>query len=464
MSQAVATDSRERSPARSNYRWVVMTLIFLVYTMAAADRANIGIVLPFVKTEFKMTNTEAGAIVSFFFIGYSIAQIPAGFLVKRFGARTIFPIFMILTSLFTGLLGTASSALHMTLNRLALGLAEAPLPVTMLSTMNHWFPPKEKGTAVGIFLAAAKFGPVLVPPIGALVIASLGWHYIFFICAIPGFIFSVAWYFLVANDPADSRFTSSAEVDHIRSAVPAPAADKAGEAPRAIVEPRRLGWLDKLVRAKYVRPISTAAETFKSPNIWGLAVGYLMMTGIINVILAWLPTYLTTVKKLSIMNVGFVAAAPFVGGVLGNLLGGLLSDRVFDKRRKPTIIITALSSVFMMFALIQAPNAPLLLGLVLLVTGLLLNLGYSSFTVYPAGLTTKEAYPLAVSVVNTGGQAGGALFPFLTGIILDASSWDYVFMFLAASSFGALAVMMFVVEPIEKSPTVDALADKGGRP
>ena len=55
-------------------------------------------------------------------------------------------------------------------------------------------------------------------------------------------------------------------------------------------------------------------------------------------------------KKLSIMNVGFVAAAPFVGAVLGNLIGGWFSDRVVDKRRQPTIIITALSSVFMMYA------------------------------------------------------------------------------------------------------------------
>src|ERR1700760_2941466 len=86
--------------ARTNYRWVVMILIFLVYTMAAADRANVGIVLPFLKNEFKMTNTEAGAVVSLFFIGYSVAQIPAGFLIKRFGVRRLFPLFMILTSLF----------------------------------------------------------------------------------------------------------------------------------------------------------------------------------------------------------------------------------------------------------------------------------------------------------------------------------------------------------------------------
>jgi sugar phosphate permease len=428
-----------------------MGLIFVVYTLAAADRANIGIVLPFVKAEFNMTNTEAGALISLFFIGYSLAQIPSGFLVKRFGVRAVFPLFMVLTSAFTALLGTASSALHMKLNRLALGLAEAPLPVSMLSTINRWFPSVEKGTAVGIFLAGAKFGPVLVPPLGALVIASFGWQYVFYICATPGVLLAIAWYVLVANDPAQSRFTSPAEVQHIRSEATPLFLAQTEDLPKPIGQPDdgRFRWLDRIIRGRVVRPISTTAETFKSPNIWGLAIAYLLMTGIINVILAWLPTYLTTVKQLSILNVGFVASAPFIGAVLGNLLGGLFSDRVVGKRRKPTIIITTLSSVFMMYALIHAPNQPLALAVLLFFTGLLLNLGYSSFTVYPAGLTTKEAYPLAVSVVNTGGQAGGAALPFITGLLLDAYSWDAVFLFLAASSLVALAVIAFVVEPLE---------------
>src|SRR3954447_4377655 len=98
MAQDAVVQPEALAPYKTKYRWVVMGLIFLVYTMAAADRANIGIVLPFIKNEFAMTNTEAGAVVSQFFIGYSFAQIPAGFLVQRFGVRTIFPIFMILKS------------------------------------------------------------------------------------------------------------------------------------------------------------------------------------------------------------------------------------------------------------------------------------------------------------------------------------------------------------------------------
>src|SRR3954453_447329 len=97
MAQGSIVQPGALTQSKTNYRWVIMALIFLVYTMAAADRANIGIVLPFVKNEFNMSNTEAGAVVSLFFIGYSLAQIPAGFLVKRFGVRLVFPTFMILS-------------------------------------------------------------------------------------------------------------------------------------------------------------------------------------------------------------------------------------------------------------------------------------------------------------------------------------------------------------------------------
>lgn len=431
---------------KSHFRWVVLTLIFAVYTLAAADRANIGIVLPFIKTEMKLSNTEAGAIVSLFFIGYSVAQIPAGILVKAFGVRRIFPIFMVLTSAFTALIGTAASPLVLKMSRLALGFAEGPLPVAMLSTINRWFPASEKGTAAGVFLAAAKFGPVLMPPLGALVIATLGWHYIFFFCAIPGVFLALIWFLTIPNDPSGSRFTSAEERRLIAEATPIASAGQPVVDP-AVAADQRFKRLDVLLGARPFARISTSLGAFKSANVWGVAVGYLLMTGIINVILAWLPTYLTTEKHLSLMNVGIIAAAPFVGGVLGNPLGGLLSDRLLGKRRKPNILITALASVVMMYALVYAPNDLIALAFLLFMTGFLLNIGYSAFTIYPASLTTKEIYPLAVSIVNTGGQAGGALFPFVTGIILDNYGWDTVFLFLSAASLLTFLIMAFVVEP-----------------
>jgi len=72
---------------RTNFRWVVLAIIFITYTVNYADRSNIGVALPFIKGEFHMTNTEMGAIASMFFLGYAISQIPAGILLSKVGIR-----------------------------------------------------------------------------------------------------------------------------------------------------------------------------------------------------------------------------------------------------------------------------------------------------------------------------------------------------------------------------------------
>ena len=62
----------------TRYRWVILSLMFLFYLINYADRANIGVVLPYIKKEFLLTNLQAGALASFFFLGYAISQVPAG--------------------------------------------------------------------------------------------------------------------------------------------------------------------------------------------------------------------------------------------------------------------------------------------------------------------------------------------------------------------------------------------------
>jgi len=96
------------------------------------------------------------------------------------------------------------------------------------------------------------------------------------------------------------------------------------------------------------------------------------------VLLAWIPTYLLTIKAFSIMGMGFVAAAPWVGAVAGNVLGGFISDRLLGKRRKPGMPLSAIATAGMPYALINSPADAVLYGLWLFMTGLLLSIGYSA--------------------------------------------------------------------------------------
>jgi sugar phosphate permease len=129
------------------------------------------------------------------------------------------------------------------------------------------------------------------------------------------------------------------------------------------------------------------------------------------------------------------------------VLGGWLSDNVFEKRRKPLMLITAVSTVFTMYSLLYAPDQMYLLALLLGVCGIFLNLGYSTFLVYPMGIASKDKLPFAASIVNGMGALGGAFAPFVVGVILDYRGWDWVFTFLALCSVGTLLVVISMIEP-----------------
>lgn len=430
----------------TKFRWVVMAIIFFASMIAGADRANIGVIVPYIKESFHMTNTDIGAMTSLFFFGYAVFQLPVGAAYSKFGVRRLYTLALVCTSLSTFFMGMSGSVFHLKVGRTLLGFSEAPLIIGSVTAINRWFPPQEKGLATGIFISSFKFAPAVVPPLTAYIIYTYGWQQVFYLFGIPGFITAMVWWWLVKDNPRDSRFCNKAEVDYIQSAKSV--GDAASQAARA-KKTASLQWLDKLIRTRKIQPLDTNRKIVFSWDVWGCAIGYFFMVGITYTIMTWVPTYLVTVKKFSIMKMGFVAAAPWVGAILGNLIGGWLSDKVFDKRRKPVMLLTAIATVGMMYSLLYAPNDPFILGSVLLLAGILLNLGYSTFLVYPLGLATKEKCPFALSIVNTAGSFGGALAPLVVGVLLDNYNWDMVFTFLSASSLLTLLIMLTTIEPMQ---------------
>ncbi|MDY4387388.1 MFS transporter [Pectobacterium aroidearum] len=433
--------------SNSKFRWIVTTLIFFVYTIAAADRANIGVVLPFIRNDFHMSNTEAGALASLFLLAYAIAQIPSGFLYSKFGVRKIFSLSMILTSFATGLVGFSTSILGLKVSRFILGLAEGPLPIGITSTINRWFPSREKGIVTAIFLSAAKFGPVLVPPVCAFILYHYSWHYVFYFFAIPGIFLSVIWYLLVPNTPQESRFCSEKEIALIEER-DTTSTQSSTVSKEKVLTTRNFTLLDRLIRARKVKLIDNSKGIFRSWNILGSTLGYFFMMGIVNVLLAWIPTYLMNEKGFSIIKMGMLASAPWIGAVIGNIIGGWCSDRILNKRRKPLMMLSAIATVIMMVILINAPDNAMILGPLLLLTGILFNLGFSAYMVYPMSLTTKDVFPVAGALINTGGQLGGAVCPLIAGYLLDHYTWGHVFGFMALGSFLCLLVLFTISEPL----------------
>lgn len=434
----------------TRYRWVVMGLIFMIWAIACADRANFGIALPYMKKEYGISNTEAGLIVSLFSFAYGIVQIPVGLMYKRLSEKTtgiLFSVFMLLTSLFTGLMGTTSSVLLLQLYRVGLGLSEGPLGIGCTNVINRWFPPEEKGTATGLWIAASKLGPLIVPTVCIIVIQLWGWREIFYVFAVPGIFLAILWFFLVTNSPAENRFCNEAERRYITQDVPTgPASSGARPAHGAQVAP--MPWLDGINRTRRVPRLETLRQVFTSWNVIGVAIGYGCMIGISNIFMSWIPTYLVTVKGFASVKMGFLASAPFIGAVAGNMLGGVISDRLLGGRRKPMMLLGALGTAVMTLMLVEAPDSVLYLGAMLMLSGLMLGIGFAGYSAYPMGLATKSTYPTAFGIVNSLGQIGGACAPLAVGMLLDRYDWSSVFLYMVGTSLLCLVLLLSVVEPI----------------
>lgn len=444
MSQLQTTKSHNGNILKkTNYRWLILLVIFVSYFINYADRSNIGIVLPFLRKEFVISNFVSGAIASFFFLGYAISQIPAGFLLGKRGSRGIVSLSILGFSCFTYLLGTVSGAMQLIWYRLGLGLAEGPTPVGMTSTINNWFPSKEKATATGVYIAATQLAPVVVPIISVWIAMHYGWRHVFFWFAIPGIIMAVIWYIVVRTKPEESSHVSKNELEYIRE-------ENTTVESIASTKNSSLGWIDKVIRYRNVNKIDTNGKVFKSWNIWGDTLAYFCMVSVLYGLLTWIPSYLVTAKHYSFIKMGFVAAAPSIGGFVGSLLGGWLSDKVFLKRRKPTMLITSFTAALMMIVLINLPQNVTAVAVSLFITGLCLNIGWPAFTAYPMGIASKETYPIAIALINSGGNLGGFFSPMIIGLLLDMfNNFNLAFMYFIITLIIAFFLILSIDEPVQ---------------
>ncbi|MDY3679304.1 MAG: MFS transporter [Actinomyces urogenitalis] len=419
------------------YRWVVLAIIFLGYVVCMADRSNVGAVLPYIKDEFHISNFASGAISSFFFLGYAISQIPAGLMMEKWGVRSIVSIAVLLFSIVTFAMGYTTTAVALIVLRLLLGLAEGATPVGMTTTINNWFPRHEKGTATGVYIASTQLAPMIVPMIAVLIAEAAGWRAVFHWFAIPGVILAAVFYFFVRTHPSESRFTNDAEVTYISTNTGGTREVEFGD----------MGWIDRVIRLRSVPALDSNGKVLRSWNVWGVTLGYFCMNNVLYGMITWIPSYLKESRGYDALNMGLMSATPFIGGLVGALLGGWVSDHIFRSRRKPTMMITALGTAVLMAIVLVIPNNTALLGTCLFLTGFCLNIGWSAFTSYAMNVTTTRTYPFAISIINSGGNLGGFFAPMIVGALLDATgSYNIAFSYYVAVLVIAFILMFSITE------------------
>lgn len=397
-------------------RYGILLLIWLGWLMSFLDRMVMSISLPFIGQDMNINATTQGLIISAFFAGYALFQIPGGMLADRFGSRKVMSIAIAWWSVFTSLTGMALSFPIMLIVRFLFGVGEGCFPAASWKTISTYFPPKEKGRATAIQSSVNTLGPALASIVAAGIIAAFGWKMVFIILGIPGLAIAALIYWYCHDDPKDHPSITGAELEENAENRAIAAAPKV-----PISKLLSLGILWQLAAVWFLFDIT----------FWGFS--------------SWLPSYLMKVRGFSLMKTGVTAAIPFLFGTAGTLVGGYLSDK-FSSMRKWFYVLAAVISAFFLYMTFTVESAD----------SAVMYQCISSFFMFLAmglfwGLLMDQIPPNimggASGIVNFGGQAAGFISPFAMGFLIDQSggSFDSAFIFMIAALV-ASAVMTLTLK------------------
>jgi sugar phosphate permease len=407
---------------RLQFRWTVLVWLLIGGVINYLDRANLAIAAPGMIQDLGLTRTQIGLLGTVFAWTYAVMQLPAGWLIDRFGAKKAYAIGMIWWSAATWMTGVVGSIGALLAMRVLLAIGEAPCWPTGAKITAAWFPAKERGFATGIWDSSSKWGPALAPALLVALMIAFGWRSLFHVTGALGIVFAVLFLLLYRN-PTDSKRLSREEFAYIEAG---------GGGHERSLSSSSLRWRD----------------LFTYRSVWGMVLGYFCAIWLWNLFLVFLPLYLLDRFHISLAQLGVYASIPWVGGALGEIAAGWVVKSMVDGRgvspmRAKRIVIVCCS----LAAGVCAIALPFVQSLVTTVCLMTIGLAFISATIGNAWALAADIAPPSMvasvsSVQNFGGYFGGAFSPVVAGFIVDRTG-SYSLAFIIGGVIAGCAALFY---------------------
>ncbi|MGH9583652.1 MAG: MFS transporter [Bryobacteraceae bacterium] len=280
--------------AGSRRRWAVVALLCAAFVIAYIDRQNLSFALTDRAFDrfFHLSDNGRGLLNSAFFWSYALLQIPAGWLVDRFGVKRPFAIGLAFWSAFAGLTAWCSNATQLFTLRILLGAGEAVNTPAGMRWIRLNFRSQQHGFVMGLYQASAKVGPAIGAPLIAWLLVTYGWRLMFVIVGFGALLWIVPWLLLVRDN---DRQIEKAELQ------------------RPDVSP------------------APFASLFQNRAMWGIIIGTFCYNYFNYFCLTWLPAYFAEARHLSLKNTGWFTGFSFWGFAIVATAAGFLADRMIRR-------------------------------------------------------------------------------------------------------------------------------------
>jgi MFS transporter, ACS family, solute carrier family 17 (sodium-dependent inorganic phosphate cotransporter), other len=400
--------SQVQSGSRWQVRYRVLAWCFTAVLVCYIDRVNISVAALAMQENYHWSNKLKGLVLSAFFLGYLLFQVPSGYLTQRFGGIRVLPLAVVFWSVFTLAtpLAAASSVGALILARIAMGVGEAAMFPAAFGILADYIPTNERARSVSILMSGIPLGTLFGLGATGAIVSTHGWQLAFYSFGILGLIWSFTW----CATTNFRRSTRSADVPESTTKIP---------------------W----------------RRLLRSPAVWALLVNHFCSNWTLYMLLAWLPSYFHSHGQ-TIASSGFRSAAPWFTNLVTANWAAWYADRLVAQGRSVTYVrkaaqVTALvgSATF----LLCARNATDDTAALLLICGALGCLGLILSGIYPnlIEIAPRHAGGL-MSITNTLATLPGVIGVYVTGWIVSVTG-TFAAAFVLAASLSAIAAVVWLL-------------------
>lgn len=408
----VEAELRERTLRK--VRWRILPIMVVLYLIAYLDRNNVGFAKSGLAHDLGIGDAAYGLGAGIFFIGYTLMEVPSNGGMYRFGARKWMARILITWGVFAVAMSLVSGEASFYIVRFLLGAAEAGFFPAVLFYFTLWFPMAYRAAALGIFVLAQPLANALGSPMSGLILNLdgawnlHGWQWMFIIEGVPAIVFGLLTPLLLTDRPAHATWLSPDEQEWLITTMAAEGA--AGE-------------------TRSARPFLTG---LKDPRaiVYGL-LNFGMVCGVYGLSL-WLPPIIKGLGHFGNTELGLLVMIPYAVSLPCVYYWSKRADRTGRRAWHASVSLGVAAVGLLGAGFLFTVSSAAALAL-LSVSAIGIYSAIAPFLAMPSVVFTGAAAAAALGVVNSLGNVGGFVAPYVVGLIKSATgSNEIALVFLAA--------------------------------
>ena len=415
----------------------ILPFVMLLYFVSFLDRVNVGFAAFGMNHAIGLTSAMFGFGGGLFFLSYLLFEVPSNLILYRVGARVWIARVMISTGIVSAASAFVTGPQSFYALRFLLGISEAGFFPGIILYLSLWFPARHRAVAAAAFMAAAPLSIAVGSPISGAIMqihafAGLAnWQWLYLFEALP----AIALGFIVLRVMTD-----------------------APEKATWLVPEERL-WLIAALRAESEQSSGHNRHTLgilaalANPRVLALSLIYFGTSAGLYTLGLWSPLILETFR-LSPLTIGLLNSAPSLVAVAAMVAWAHHSDRTVERRWHVILPCVAASLGFIWAGVAQSAVAFIL---ALTVINIGVNAAKAPLWAMPSSFLSGASAAAGIAMINSLGNLGGFLGPFLTGWLKDRFGSYAGGLYSVAALLAVSALVMSLLRMQAADPTAPTI-------